>query len=101
MESPEVTVCYQSSPILKCTFEEATGSAGWNMSTKYERFELNNGSVVQLNYNCSTKQYKSCIAVTLRKVTGIWAGKYKCLTLRLALVELKLKFTFAKISSLF
>ncbi len=88
LESPDTTVCYKSSPLLKCTFEEATDSAGWNMSTKeYKRFELNrgnelnNGSVAKLNSSCSTEEYKSCIAVKLDKVTGIWAGKCKCFKL--------------------
>lgn len=77
MKSPEGTVCYQSSPVLKCMLEEATDSSSWNMSTASNSFELNNGSVVQLNRNCSTEKYKSCTGVTLRKVTGIWAGEYK------------------------
>lgn len=99
IESPGTTVCYQSSPVLKCTFEEATGSAGWNMTSMNESFELNNGSVVQLTYSCSTENYKSCVAVTLRRVTGIWAGKYRNLTLWLP--ELKFRLLFAKISSMF
>nr|XP_046228186.1 adhesion G protein-coupled receptor F4 [Scatophagus argus] len=78
MESPSSTVCYMSSPALKCVFEEVMGSAGWNMSKKHERFELNTGSVVKLNYSCSTDKYKSCVAVTLHSVTGIWAGTYEC-----------------------
>ncbi|XP_076613054.1 adhesion G-protein coupled receptor F3 [Chaetodon auriga] len=78
IESPETAACYLSSPELKCTLEEATDSAGWNMSKKHERFELNNGSVVKLNHSCSTEEYKSCVAVTLQKVTGIWAGTYEC-----------------------
>lgn len=97
IESPGTTVCYQSSPVLKCTFEEAMGSAGWNMTSMNESFELNNGSVVQLTDSCSTENYKSCVAVTLRRVTGIWAGKYRRLTLWL----LELKFKFTKISSMF
>lgn len=78
--SPQTTVCYQSSPMLICTFEEATSSAKWTMSTGHKSFELNNGSIIQLNHSCSTEEYKSCVAVTLHKVTGIVAGKYKCFT---------------------
>lgn len=77
IESPQTRVCYQSSPVLKCIFEEESDSAGWNMSTSTNSFELNNGSVVRLNSSCSTQEHKSCVAVTLHKVTGIWAGKYK------------------------
>lgn len=90
IESPEGAVCYLSSPELKCLFEEATGSAGWNMSKKHERFELNNGSVVKLNHNCSTPEYKSCVAVTLKNLTGIWTGKYNVPHLLLLKVEQKL-----------
>lgn len=77
MMSPNTSVCYLSSPILQCTFEETTDSAGWNMTRLYERFELNTGSVVQLDYNCATPNYNSCIGLTLQKVTGAWAGKYR------------------------
>lgn len=84
IESPENNVCYESSPILKCTFEEKTDSAGWNMSRKYERFELNDGSVVKLNKDCANNKDESCVQVTLQGVTGIWDGKYKCFTMTLA-----------------
>lgn len=75
IESPQTTVCYQSSPVLKCTLEEESDGASWNLSTRFRNFELNNGSVVRLNSSCSTDKYKSCLAVTLHKVTGSWAGK--------------------------
>ncbi|XP_031151369.1 adhesion G protein-coupled receptor F4-like [Sander lucioperca] len=78
IESPSDTVNYESDPVLKCTFEEASDSAGWNMSTQYQRFELNTGSVVKLNNSCTTQEYKSCVAVTLQKVTGLWSGTYEC-----------------------
>ncbi|XP_071399914.1 adhesion G-protein coupled receptor F3 isoform X2 [Centroberyx affinis] len=78
MEAPNTSVCYLSNLTLKCTFEEATGSSGWNMSRRNERFELNNGSVVKLNNNCSTEEYKSCTEVNLSQVTGKWAGTYEC-----------------------
>ncbi|KAM4633773.1 adhesion G-protein coupled receptor F1 [Polymixia lowei] len=76
MESPVGTLCYRSTPVIKCTFIEATDHAGWNMSRRNERFELNTGSVVSLNYDCATADYQSCTAVTLNEVTGNWAGKY-------------------------
>lgn len=77
IESPQTTVCYQSSPVLKCTYEEESDGASWNLSTAFRNFELNNGSVVRLDGSCSTDKYKSCLAVTLREVTGSWAGKYR------------------------
>ncbi|TDH00065.1 hypothetical protein EPR50_G00183590 [Perca flavescens] len=77
IESPSNTVKYESDPVLKCTFEEASGSSGWNMTTQYQRFELNTGTVVKLNYDCATQEYKSCVGVTLQKVTGLWSGEYK------------------------
>lgn len=95
IDAPKDTVCYESTPELKCTLDMATGSAGWNLSKEYERFELNTGSVVQLNHSCATPEYQSCIAVTLKKVKGIWAGKYmfhigSCLTCVLMWSKLKL-----------
>ncbi|XP_073349593.1 adhesion G protein-coupled receptor F4 [Pagrus major] len=78
IESPETTVCYESSPVLNCTFEEATDSAGWSMSNPYQRFELNTGSVVELIRDCATDEYPSCIRVILNKVTEIWSGTYEC-----------------------
>ncbi|XP_031733169.1 adhesion G protein-coupled receptor F5-like [Anarrhichthys ocellatus] len=78
IEAPETPVCYKSEPVLKCSFEETTGSAGWNLSTNYQRFELYTGSVVDLDSNCATPQYNSCTTVTLQEVTGIWSGRYEC-----------------------
>ncbi|XP_040919861.1 adhesion G-protein coupled receptor F3 isoform X2 [Toxotes jaculatrix] len=78
IESPGVTVCYKSSPQLKCTFEEATDRAGWNLTRKNDRFELNTGSVVNLDTSCATPEYKSCAIVNLKEVTGMWAGTYEC-----------------------
>ncbi|XP_070706004.1 adhesion G-protein coupled receptor F2 [Pempheris klunzingeri] len=78
IKSPNTTVSYMSTVQLKCTFKEATGSAGWNISKKHERFGLNTGSVVKLNHSCSTEEYESCTEVTLDKVTGIWKGTYEC-----------------------
>ncbi|XP_042246566.1 adhesion G protein-coupled receptor F4-like [Thunnus maccoyii] len=77
IEAPETTK-YLSSPTLKCTLEEETDRAGWNMSTKHERFELNNGTVVKLNERCATQEYKSCVSVTLQGVTSLWTGIYEC-----------------------
>ncbi|XP_023270923.1 adhesion G protein-coupled receptor F4-like [Seriola lalandi dorsalis] len=78
IKTPGTIVQYQSDPLLNCTFEEATDSAGWNMSRPHERFELNNGTVVKLNYRCATEEYMSCVAVTLQKVIGIYEGTYEC-----------------------
>ncbi|XP_032399273.1 adhesion G protein-coupled receptor F5 [Etheostoma spectabile] len=78
IESLKGTVLYESEQVLNCTFEEASGSAGWNMSTPNQRFELNTGSVVKLDPNCATATYKSCVSVTLQKVTGVWSGTYEC-----------------------
>lgn len=75
VEAPGTQVCYLSTPQLACKLEEATDSAGWNLTTGNQRFELNDGSVVQLNTTCSTNTFQSCIGVTLNKVTGTWEGK--------------------------
>ncbi|KAM6906827.1 adhesion G-protein coupled receptor F3 [Lycodopsis pacificus] len=79
IEAPEAAVCYRSVPVLKCSFEETTGSVGWTLSTQYQRAELNNGKVVNLESICATPpEYNSCATVTLQEVTGIWAGVYEC-----------------------
>lgn len=75
VEAPGTQVCYQSTPKLACKLEEATDRAGWNITTSNQRFELSNGSVVQLNTTCSTNTFQSCIGVTLNQVTGTWEGK--------------------------
>lgn len=78
IEFPKDIVCYHSSPELKCTLDDETDFAGWNMSRRHERFELAEGSVVKLRDDCATPEFKSCIAVKLEKVTGMWAGTYEC-----------------------
>lgn len=78
IETPDSKVCYESTPSMKCTFEQATDIAGWNMSTTFERFELNNGSVVKLDHACPNAEFPSCVAVTLHRVTGSWEGTYEC-----------------------
>ncbi|XP_039873875.1 adhesion G-protein coupled receptor F3 [Simochromis diagramma] len=78
VEAPGTQVCYLSTPQLACKLEEATDSAGWNLTTGNQRLELNDGSVVQLNTTCSTNTFQSCIGVTLNKVTGTWEGTYEC-----------------------
>ncbi|XP_034554758.1 adhesion G protein-coupled receptor F4 [Notolabrus celidotus] len=78
IESPVAPVCYQSDPVLKCTFDEKTERASWTMSRKHEHFELADGSVVELDESCSTMEQQSCVGVKLTSVTGIWAGTYEC-----------------------
>ncbi|XP_035474037.1 adhesion G-protein coupled receptor F2 [Scophthalmus maximus] len=78
IESPRAPVCYQSIVVLKCTFEEATGSADWKLIKKNSHSDLNNGSFVKLDSNCATQKYDSCVEVTLKNVTSIWAGTYEC-----------------------
>ncbi|XP_029281742.1 adhesion G protein-coupled receptor F4 [Cottoperca gobio] len=78
IESPKNIMCYMSKPVLKCTFDEKTDLAGWNISKKNEHVELGPGSVVRLNDNCTTDEYKSCTEITLENVTSIWAGSYEC-----------------------
>lgn len=73
--SPNSTVCYQSSPLLKCTMEETADSADWKL-IRNQSLELNTGSVVKLNHSCAAAGSSSCIALTLQNVTSEWAGKY-------------------------
>ncbi|XP_040925582.1 adhesion G-protein coupled receptor F1-like [Betta splendens] len=72
--SPNTSVCYESSTVLKCTLEQKTDSAGWTLNQN----GLNPGIVVQLNNSCAPTESSSCTALTLQKVTGAWAGTYKC-----------------------
>ncbi|XP_028997814.1 adhesion G-protein coupled receptor F3-like isoform X2 [Betta splendens] len=76
--SPNTTVYYKSSPSLKCTFEETTDSAGWNLIQQNQSFTLNSGSVVKLNSSCATSGSSSCTEITLQGVTGDWVGMYEC-----------------------
>ncbi|XP_026197523.1 adhesion G-protein coupled receptor F3-like [Anabas testudineus] len=78
MLSPNTTVSYGSSPVLKCTFEEATDRANWYISHNDQLVELYPGTVVQLDNNCTTPKYNSCTTLTLKNVTGAWAGTYEC-----------------------
>lgn len=76
IEAPQNKVCYQSTPVLSCTFQEAFDSSGWNKSTAYDRFVLNIGSVVQLE-NCNPPE-PPCLRLRLEKVTSAWEGIYEC-----------------------
>lgn len=76
INAPNDTVNYQTNQSLTCTLEEATGSAGWNLSRPFERFSINNGLQAKIFTNCVTEDYKSCVRVNLTSVTGAWAGKY-------------------------
>ncbi|XP_029353008.1 adhesion G protein-coupled receptor F4-like isoform X1 [Echeneis naucrates] len=78
IEAPNTIVKYNSSPKLACSFEEETSSAGWNMSKPNERFELNNGTVVEVYYGCKNMDFLSCVNIMLKNVTGIWSGTYEC-----------------------
>uniref|UniRef100_A0A7N6FCD0 Adhesion G protein-coupled receptor F3b n=1 Tax=Anabas testudineus TaxID=64144 RepID=A0A7N6FCD0_ANATE len=78
MLSPNTTVCYESNPVLKCTFGEATDRANWYIFHNDQLVELYPGTVVQLDNNCTTPEYNSCTTLTLMKVTGAWAGIYEC-----------------------
>ncbi|KAM4529233.1 adhesion G-protein coupled receptor F3 [Fundulus diaphanus] len=69
---------YNSTPSLQCTFEETTGSAGWNLTRGSVRLGLGNGLVTTVIPNCALPDYPSCVNVTLTKVTAVWAGTYEC-----------------------
>lgn len=76
IEAPTTTVCYESTPQLKCKFEEVSDNAGWSKKTLNESLGLNTGSVVKMIDNCATEEYKSCVGVKLQNVTGLWSGEY-------------------------
>lgn len=73
IDVPNDTVNYKSNQILMCTIDEITGSAGWNLTTGFDRFELANGLLVELESNFDGQQ--SSVNVTLKEVTGISEGK--------------------------
>ncbi|KAG7244128.1 hypothetical protein INR49_004451 [Caranx melampygus] len=60
INTPGSTVKYRSNAVLNCTYDEATDSAGWNMSRPNQRFELNNGTVVKVNSTCDTGSTYEC-----------------------------------------
>ncbi|KAK2856563.1 hypothetical protein Q5P01_005298 [Channa striata] len=64
--SPNTSVCYESSPVLTCTFMEAMTSAGWTMKRDNKSYVLNPGSVVELNNNCATQSIYQCVFTTNR-----------------------------------
>ncbi|XP_034436688.1 adhesion G protein-coupled receptor F4-like [Hippoglossus hippoglossus] len=76
--APEDRVCYKSSPSLECRLEEATTSTGWKLIKEHKHLELEDGSMVTLNRSCFDGKNKSCIAVTLNKVTSAGSGTYQC-----------------------
>lgn len=101
INAPETTVCYGSTPQLNCTFEEASDKAGWNLTRESGRFELNTGSVVEVG-TCTAAdpvQYKSCVKVTLKNVTGIWTGKCTCVTLTMLKAWINTEMTVKLLSS--
>ncbi|XP_043962751.1 adhesion G protein-coupled receptor F5 [Gambusia affinis] len=72
------TVEYEGIISLTCQMEEATGSAGWNLSKPFERFSINKGLLTQINTDCVTEKYKSCVKLVVTKATGAWTGTYEC-----------------------
>ncbi|MEQ2215873.1 hypothetical protein XENOCAPTIV_007140, partial [Xenoophorus captivus] len=77
IDAPNDTVGYLKNISLVCTLEEPTGTAGWNLSRQFERFSINNGLQARIYTGCA-KEYKSCVALNLTKVTGAWSGTYEC-----------------------
>ncbi|XP_007567797.1 adhesion G protein-coupled receptor F5 [Poecilia formosa] len=75
---PNDTVKYETNINLACVMEEATGSAGWNLSTPSERFSINKGLQTQITTACVNEVYKSCVELIVTKVTGVWTGIYEC-----------------------
>ncbi|XP_056437289.1 adhesion G-protein coupled receptor F1 [Gadus chalcogrammus] len=70
-------VCYDSTPMMTCTFNEILGVNMWSMSRGEEFAELGNGSVAQLT-TCEIANTPACIHLTLNRVNGNWAGVFKC-----------------------
>uniref|UniRef100_A0A3Q3GR92 Adhesion G-protein coupled receptor F3-like n=1 Tax=Kryptolebias marmoratus TaxID=37003 RepID=A0A3Q3GR92_KRYMA len=76
---PNSTVNYKSQHLLNCTYEEegvTAGSAGWNLSREFERFEINNGLSAEIIH--ISPDYQNYVAVNLTKLTGAWIGTYEC-----------------------
>ncbi|XP_030201986.1 adhesion G-protein coupled receptor F2 [Gadus morhua] len=70
-------VCYDSTPMMTCSFNEILGVNMWSMSRGEEFAELGNGSVAQLT-TCESASTPACIRLTLNRVNGNWAGVFKC-----------------------
>ena len=67
-------VCYDSTPMMTCSFNEILGVNMWSMSRGEEFAELGNGSVAQLT-TCESASTPACIRLTLNRVNGNWAGE--------------------------
>ncbi|XP_027895708.1 adhesion G-protein coupled receptor F1 [Xiphophorus couchianus] len=72
------TVKYKESIGLTCVMEEATVSAGWNLSRPFERFSINKGLLTQITKDCATAEYLSCVKLVVTEATGAWTGTYEC-----------------------
>lgn len=70
------TVKYKESIGLTCVMEEATVSAGWNLSRPFERFSINKGLLTQITKDCVIEKYMSCVKLVVTEATGAWTGKY-------------------------
>ncbi|XP_064781218.1 adhesion G-protein coupled receptor F3-like [Oncorhynchus masou masou] len=77
IQCPMDTVKFSSTPTLNCRFEEKTnGSWNWNLLKGNKTFDLNTGSSITVSLPNETPQ--NCTTVQIIKLSGNWAGIYKC-----------------------
>ncbi|XP_010793550.1 uncharacterized protein adgrf3b isoform X2 [Notothenia coriiceps] len=73
-------VHYNSVPVMTCTFMETNikmDSYGWNFFGKDGKLlQLNDGTVAKVILDSNSSAL--CAQLTLKKVTGIWSGRYEC-----------------------
>ncbi|XP_071269388.1 adhesion G-protein coupled receptor F2-like [Salvelinus alpinus] len=77
---PMNKVPYRSTPTLSCTFKETTfdeagGSWNWNLIKGSETFGLNTGTSITVTF---PEASPNCTTVQIKKLSGNWAGIYKC-----------------------
>ncbi|XP_014000071.1 adhesion G-protein coupled receptor F3 isoform X2 [Salmo salar] len=77
IQYPMDTVKFFSKPMLNCRFEEKTnGSWNWNLLKGNKTFDLNTGSSITVSFPNETSP--NCTTVQIIKLSGNWAGIYKC-----------------------
>ncbi|CAB1340194.1 unnamed protein product, partial [Coregonus sp. 'balchen'] len=80
IQYPMNTVAYRSTPTLSCTFDKTTfdetdGTWNWNLIKGSETFGLNTGTSITVTF---PEASPNCTTVQIKKLSGDWAGIYKC-----------------------
>ncbi|KAJ8009159.1 hypothetical protein DPEC_G00086000 [Dallia pectoralis] len=75
IQYPKDVVEYNSTPMMSCIIEnEMYGSWNWDLIKGGTDYVLNNGSSITITSNAAS----NCTTVQITKLSGNWAGIYKC-----------------------